>query len=210
MGKENGDFLLAKLRDEFIGTYFPGNATSIKFHMAQIQSGATKRITYASFVSFYKSPLRGICVPRHQWPGGALHNPGTLEKHSQHISATTQYTWQCVFTRAALKVVPSVPQRNPGRGMDPPTGAASKERAWCIVSLNLTRLIQVGNTGSGSQMYEYLLDLMAQCQKMETSYDKRERGTREMPRDKCSSKVMKVMSYAHHMTRLRGLNLLLV
>lgn len=65
MGKENGDFLLAKLRDEFMGTYFPGNPTSIECHMGQIQSGATKRITYASLVPIYKSPLRGICVPRH-------------------------------------------------------------------------------------------------------------------------------------------------
>lgn len=61
-GKVEDDFLLAKMRDKFIETYFPGKPMSIEYHMAH----STKRINYdASLISFNKSSLRRICVPRH-------------------------------------------------------------------------------------------------------------------------------------------------
>lgn len=86
-----------------------------------------------------------------------------------------------MFTQVALKVVPSVPQRNPGRGMGPPE--RRKQRKSLVY-----RVAEFKKVDTSWEYRECRPDVRVPTRshvtmpERETSCDRRERGTREMPR----------------------------
>lgn len=85
----------------------------------------------------------------------------TLAAHFSHISV---YVAMCIHP-SRIEGCPLCASKKPWTGDGSPHGRRKQRKSLVYRVAELARLIQVGNTGSGSQMYEYSLDLVAQCQK---------------------------------------------